>query len=87
VRTLLLAAVTTALLVAQPLRAGAQAQSAPPAGNRQQQQCQKLGEKVNRLKAGKNGLVAADHAYASGITKLSKRYGYDPCPGLKAPNV
>jgi hypothetical protein len=96
VRHLLLAGVTAALLLAQPLKAQSQSQAQPaapaaPAGDRQQEQCQKLGAKVTRLKTSRNknrdGFTAANNAYAAGIAKLSKRYGYDPCPGLKAPNV
>lgn len=96
-RLLLLVGVTAALLLAQPLKSQPQAQPAAPAspaapaGNRQLEQCQKLGAKVTRLKTSRNkskdGFTAANNAYAAGIAKLSKRYGYDPCPGLKAPNV
>ena len=88
---------TAALLLAQPPKAQSQAQPAAPAapaapaGDRQLEQCQKLGAKVTRLKTSRNknrdGFTAANNAYAAGIAKLSKRYGYDPCPGLKAPNV
>ena len=98
-RLLLLVGVAASLWLGSPIRVLAQAAASPqgPTGSspspspsqpsRQVQRCQKLATQVNRLKASRQGPTVADHAYASGIAKLTRRYGYNPCPGLKAPNV
>ena len=85
---LLLAALGATLLVAVPFQVRADGSSSSKQDPlSQQQHCQKLAMRVNRLKASKQGPSMANRAYAAGITKLSRRYGYNPCPGLRAPNV
>ena len=91
-RLLVLAVVAFTPCIVCPGQALAQVATPPPSNqpskpNQQIQSCQKLATRVNRLKGSKKGPAAADQVYAAGITKLSRRYGYNPCPGLKAPNV
>ena len=87
----LTATVATTLCAGSLCQVLAQSTTAPHAlqrePNQQIQRCQKLAIHVNRLKGNKNGPSMADQAYAAGIAKLSRRYGFNPCPGLKAPNV